>query len=354
MKKDSTPSSHIQAVADVASNWREADHPARRAAVERTLEAPNRWTEPALDHSLDRWMHRLTEEALTRWLAEDPVGEPRTIGVLHSDSDPFSGLRDAIGALVLGHSYVGLVPDASPALLPAFLGEVDSRLSQSQIRFCEDRDTLLAAADVLVAESKSGEKSLAEACEQHDLGPDVRLIRRPMFSIGVVDGHESEDEMERFAEDMLLYEGQGRRRLAILWAPEEHSPDAHLEAMARFRGLFPAHPDTPGTLQMQQAFLEARDQSHAYADGLEFLVSRGEAEPKRPGHVRWTEYGTVNEIATWWADQSEHIYAVIARPHLQQKLPSDWPLRSPGGVHIPPLDDLEGQQTVRFLRGVEG
>lgn len=354
MENASSLLSRIEVFADVASDWREAEHSAREAAVEKTVEARNRWTESALDHSLDRWMHRLTEEALTRWLGEDPVVDPRTIGVLHADTDPFAGIRDAIATVALGHSYVGVVPEGSPALLPAFLEEVDTRISQTHIRFCEDRDTLLETADALVAESESGGDSLAQTCEQHDLGSDARLIRRPVFSIGVVDGHESEDEMERLAEDMLLYEGQGRRRLAILWAPEEHSPDPYLEAMARFRGLFPSHPDTPGTLQMQQAFLEARDEPHAYADGLEFLVSRGAPEPKRPGHVRWTEYETVDDIATWWADQSESIYAVIARPHLQQTLPSEWPLRSPGGVHIPPLDDAEGQETVRFLRGVAG
>jgi len=149
---------------------------------------------------------------------------------------------------------------------------------------------------------------------------------------------------------MLLFEGRGRRRLAVLWAPCDHPPDTYLEAMARFRGLFPAHPDTPGTLQMQQAFLEARDDPHAYADGLQFLMSRGDPEPQRAGHVRWTEYDDFSDVGNWLSARGEEVYAVIARRHLHDQLPEHWPIRSPGGVHVPPLDDEEGRAVVSFLR----
>jgi hypothetical protein len=123
--------------------------------------------------------------------------------------------------------------------------------------------------------------------------------------------------------------------------------------MARFRGLFPAHEDTPGTLQMQQAFLEARDEPHAYADGLEFLMSRGEPAPQRPGHVRWAEYDDLDDVAAWLTAQEADVYTVIARRHLHDQLPTQRPLRTPGGVHVPPLDDEEGRETVRFLRELD-
>jgi hypothetical protein len=123
--------------------------------------------------------------------------------------------------------------------------------------------------------------------------------------------------------------------------------------MARFRGLFPAHEDTPGTLQMQQAFLEARDEPHAYADGLEFLVSRGAPEPQRPGHVRWAESDGLDTFRSWLADHEEEVYAVVSRRHLHDQLPDRRPLRTPGGLHVPPLDDEEGREVVDFLRDAD-
>ena len=343
-----TVSSRLKGIVDVATAWRDADYGPRRHAVQRTLEAPNQWTEPALNHALDRWMERLTREAIDAWVGDAPADRTGRIGLLHGTEEPLSGLRDALAVWALGYDSVGAVPESSPALLPAIAEDVDAQLPRVEIEFISVEDTL-SGADAVIAAPHLPLEDVAAACEENGLGADRRLLHPEGFSVGLVDGHESEDEMERLAEDMLLYEGHGRRRLAVLWAPSDHPPDAYLEAMARFRSLFPAHEDTPGTLQMQQAFLEARDAPHAYADGLEFLVSRGDPEAQKPGHVRWAEYDSLDDVGSWWASHRDRVYAVIARRHLHDQCPADWPLRTPGGVHVPPLDDEEGRRVVQFL-----
>jgi len=344
-----TTQNRIEALADTAADWRDPEHPPRVAAVQDTIDAPNRWTQEALDHLLNRWMQQLTVEGLADWVGEDALSETTVVGVLHGESGPLSGFQDALAVWALGHRYIGAVPSSSPALLPAFAEAYQGRASDAQIRFVPT-DDLYEDADVVLARPAESVESIREACAQNDLPESCRLIRPPVYSIGLVDGHESQDEMGRIAEDMLLLEGMGRRRLALLWAPRDHSPDEYLEAMAHFRGLFPAHEDTPGTLQMQQAFLEARDQPHAYADGLEFLMSRGEPDLQRPGHVRWSEYDEIEAVADWYAEHESEVYAVIARKHLHDQLPAEFPLRTPGGVHVPPLSDSEGHEVVSFLR----
>ena len=75
----------IDTLADVAARWRDADYAPRRRAVKKTLEAPNRWTEPALTHALDRWMERLTPEGLRAWLGDATVGPTMRVGILHGE-----------------------------------------------------------------------------------------------------------------------------------------------------------------------------------------------------------------------------------------------------------------------------
>jgi hypothetical protein len=339
----------IEAIRETASRWHDPDHPPRQRAIERTLDAPNRWTEQALDHALDRWIHQYTIEGLERWLGTQAPSSGLTVGGVHGEEDPFSGLRFALAACGLGVNYVGTVPESSPALLPAFVEEVAHELPSIDVSF-GSQEEVLDRADVVLASPREEREAFETACEENDLPESRRFVQAPMYSVGLVDGHESEDEMERLAEDMLLYEGKGRRRLAILWAPRDHSPDAYLEAMARFRGLFPAHEDTPGALQMQQAFLEAQDEPHAYAEGLEFLLSRGEPAPQQAGHVRWAEYDELQTVTEWTQAHEEEVYAVIARRHLHDQCPEEWTLRTPGGVHVPPLDDEDGRAIVRFLQ----
>lgn len=344
------PQSRIEAIAETAAQWRDPEHPPRQEAVEETLDAPNRWTEQALNHALDRWMESLTVEALERWLGTAPAADGQVVGILHGEEEPLAGFRDAIAVWALGHSYVGAVPASSPSLLPAFAEAVGEHLTEAVIDF-DSLENTLSRADAVVADPIDRiEDPLGEVCETYDISSEGRHLRAPQFSVGLVDGHETDDEMGRLAEDMLLFEGKGRRRLALLWAPDEHSPDLYLEAMAGFRGLFPAHEDTPGTLQMQQAFLEAQDQPHAYAEGMEFLMSRGEPALQKPAHIRWSEYEDLDTVDQWWREHRDDVYAIIARPHLHDQCPEEWPLRTPGGVHVPPLDDSEGQETVAFLR----
>lgn len=347
-------STRIEAIAETAAQWRDANHPPRQSAVEKTIAAPNRWTEQALDHALDRWMQRLTVEALEQWIGTDASPSHRVIGVLHGEEGPLAGLRDAVSVWGLGHDYVGAVPASSPALVPAFARDLRERVSPASITFASIADTLAQAEIVLADPIERLDDSVEALCRDNNIASDCCHLRSSQYSVGLVDGHETDDEMGRLAEDMLLYEGKGRRRLALLWAPEEHTPDLYLEAMAGFRGLFPAHEDTPGALQMQQAFLDAQDQPHAYAEGLEFLVSRGEPALQKPAHIRWSEYETLDTVDEWWKEHRDEVYAVIARPHLHDQCPDHWPLRSPGGVHIPPLDDDDGQATVAFLRGLDG
>lgn len=346
-------STRVAAITDTATDWCDEEHPPRQTAVSKTLDAPNRWTEQALGHALNRWMQCLTVEALERWIGTDaPTANP-VVGVLHGEEEPLAGVRDAVAVWALGFEYVGAVPDSSPALLPAFADDLRGRLPEASISFASPAETLAQAEAVIADPIERLDDPLDTACEQNDLPPSRRHLRTPQYSVGLVDGHETDDEMGRLAEDMLLFEGRGRRRLALLWAPEEHSPDRYLEAMAGFRGLFPAHEETPGSLQMQQAFLDAQDQPHAYAEGLEFLVSRGEPELQKPAHIRWSEYEDLADVDAWWQAHQEEVYAIIARPHMHDQCPDAWPLRTPGGVHIPPLDDKEGQAMVTFMRELD-
>jgi hypothetical protein len=104
---------------------------------------------------------------------------------------------------------------------------------------------------------------------------------------------------------------------------------------------------------MQKAFLEAQDKPRAFAEGLEFLVSRGSPEiPSPNGHIRWSEYEDLEEVDDWIREQGEALYAVVAREPLHDQLPASWPLRTPGGLHIPPLDDEEGREIVNFIRSL--
>jgi len=339
----------IDAIARAAETWGKEDAEPRATAIQKTLEAPNRFTEEGLRYALNHQMGRLTRDALQGWLEDVWTEDPHTVGILSAGEVPLDGLRDLLGVWGTGHHALVSTSETSPHLLPAFAETVAQHEPSLEVAFV-DEDNLYPRVDALLAQPPSESLgAVHKQCDAHGLPSDGRHIRPPVFSVGVLDGQESDEEHEDLAADMLLYEGMGRHRLALLWAPEGLSPDPYLEAMARFRGAVPAHPDTPGALQMQKAFLEAQDVSHAYAVGLQFLVSRAEPEVQPPGHIRWTEYSDLDDAIAWIEDHPQQLYAIIAREGLHDLLPPVVPILEPGQAHGAPLDDEEGERTIRFL-----
>lgn len=349
----STQHAYIQAIAASASEWQDPEYPPRAEAVSATLDAPNRFTEQATAFAINQQMAELSESALNDWVEGSWTDDSRLVGVLNAGNIPFVGLQDLLAVVLTGHQYMGALSSKSPHLLPAFAEEVRQDVPELPVAFAE-ADGLFEQADAVIATGQDDTiRWVADQCAAYDISGDRRLLRGHRYGVAVIDGHESEDEREQLAEDMLLHEGAGCRSVAIVWAPSGLSPDPYLNAMAQFRGVFPVHPELPGTLQMQQAFLEATDQSHAYGEGLEFLLSRGAPEPQRPGHIRWAEYDAMDDVTHWLVEHEAALQHVAARDDLAHQLDVPMPVAPLGTAQRPALDwQPDGHDTIAFLAGL--
>lgn len=343
----------IEAVSDAAAVWQDPEHAPRTEAVEKTLAASNTFTEEAVAFAVNQQMSLLQPAALAAWVGGRQAATPRRVGVLNAGNVPLVDLQDFLAVALTGHRYRGTVSSRSPYLLPAFVDEVRARVPRLDATFLP-ADALFEAAEAVIATGSDETRQWAqEQCEAHGIPASRRLLRGHRYAVAVIDGRESEDELEELAEDTLLHEGRGCRNVALIWAPRGLSPDALLDAFAAFRGVFPAHAGTPGTLKMQQAFLEATGQPHAFGENLEFLLSRGEPEVQPPGHVRWVEYDDLADVDAWLTERAEELQLVVARPGLVDRLWADVSIVPPGQAQRPALDWCpDGVDTVAFLAGL--
>ncbi|MEX0599967.1 MAG: acyl-CoA reductase [Rhodothermales bacterium] len=338
------------AVAATALEWRDPDHNPRENAVKRTLEAENTFTREAVTFAVNQQMSLLTVDALRGWLNGRRAKTSRTVGVLNAGNIPMVGLQDLLAVVLAGHRYVGSVSSRSPALLPAFVKDLHDRLPALEAAF-DAAEQVFARSDAVIA--TGSDETIAwvqRQCERYGIPERRRLIRGHSYSVAVLDGSETEDDFEKLAEDALLHEGFGCRNVALIWAPIDMSPDPVLDAFAHFRGVFPAHEGTPGRLAMQQAFLAAVEQPHAYGEGLEFLLSRGEPEEQQSGHVRWCAYDAVEDVDRWLRSHVDEIQLVVAGPNVRPRLSADMRLLPMGEAQRPKLDWCpDGRDTVAFL-----
>ena len=347
----------IEVVAETAMAWRDIDYPPRAEAVRASLAAANTFTEEAIAFAINQQMALLTPRALAAWTrGRTPQSEGKlsaqalTVGVLSGADVPMEGVPELLATVLTGHRYVGHVTAASPALLPAFAKDVRRRTSNFPVDFAHAEEVYERAEALIATVTDESRAAVEAACKAHGIGPQRRRLRDLGYGVAVIDGHESAEEQERLAEDVLLHEGYGVRRVALIWAPRGLEPDPYLEAFAHFRGVFPAHPTTPGRLKMQQAFLDATGTPNAYGDGLEFLMSKGVPDVPPPGHVRWSEYEDLGDVERWLEVCAADIQHLAARTSVLGRLTTPVSVEPFGEAHRPGLGwQPGGHDLIGFL-----
>ncbi len=344
----------MRAIAGAAKAWADPDYPVRTEATRRTLSCENRFTVEAITFAVNQQMHQLSVAAMKEWIGDRVSKYPRTVGVLNAGNIPMVELQDFLAVVLSGHRYLGTVSGKSPHLFPAFVDDLRTRFPGLCARFVQAEDLFDAADGVIGTGTDETAAWLADQCDGAGIAAQRRLIRGHRYSVAVVDGRERADDREGLAEDALLHEGMGCRNVSLIWAPAGHSPDPYLDAFAVFRSVFPPHPATPGALEMQRSLLAAFNQSHAYGEGMEFLLSKGNPEVQLPGHLRWAEYGSLDDVYDWLEDHERRIQVIVARKGMLDEKRISRPVISPGNAQRPPLDwQPDGINTLDFLIGLQ-
>ena len=311
------PTQIVDILVETAQKWSDPDYVVRQDAIERTLAAENRFTEAAVAFAVNQQMALLSREALISWqselMAARGQSERKTVAVLNPGNIPFVELQDLVAVLLAGHAYTGTVSSRSPALLPAFISDLMDVDEQLEADLTGWQDALDQADMVIASGSNETMATITAAFVKAGIHNAACWKRGHRYSVAVLSGQESNEDLVDLAEDVLLHEGQGCRSVSLVFAPEGMDIDPVLDAFAHFRGLFSAHERTTGPLKMQQALLKAVDVPHAWADGHEFLISRGEPQPQSACHLRWVPYAQRQEAESWVRNHDQDIQAVFTR-----------------------------------------
>ncbi|MCY4159185.1 MAG: hypothetical protein OXE92_09515 [Bacteroidetes bacterium] len=342
----------IAALSKVAHGWCESGSQQSRVddAVRATLEAPNQFTYEAMAFAIDQQMSEITESALHEWIQGRRPKKPHIVGVINAGNIPFAGLQDLLAILLCGHTYLGVLSRKSPYLLPAFVDSIRSEGLNLDADFVEPDEVWERAESVIATGGDEAIAQIRSLASAKGIPSQRCLFRSNRFGVAILDGYETANDWENLALDVLLHEGMGCRNVALIFAPEGLEPDDCLHHLAKIRSLFPPHPSTPGRLTIPQAYLAAINQAHAYGDGLEFLISKGEPEAQVPGHVRWVGYKDFDEMIVLVEGLYKEIQCIVARESIHTMLPKGWSVQPLGMTQRPALDwQPDGVDTIDFL-----
>ena len=268
----------------------------------------------------------LSEASLNRWLsAYRPSTTPQRVAIVMAGNIPLVGFFDLLCTLCSGHKAY-IKPSSKDSVLMNYiirtLKEIDPTISIFAYDPTEHYDLAIA----------TGSNEANNYFRTHFQGTRC-LLRGSRHSVAVLDGKESEAELQGLITDITAYSGLGCRSVSMLFAPQGMEIVLpHTTAL---------NPKLRGNIASRRALYTI--QHRAFSDCGAFLLSQGSAFPTTLAEVTLQRYDNLSDVATWLQAQRDGIQCVVTHTDLPNAIPF-------GRAQYPTLTDYaDGVDTMLFL-----
>jgi hypothetical protein len=194
----------------------------------------NPWfTHESILYAFKSLAEMLTSEKIFKWLSKYPIKQntkPRTIGLVLAGNIPLVGLHDIICVLLSGNKAIVKLSVKDQELyhiVKKFLFDCSPEYDQILI-FTEGN---ISNTDAIIATGSDNSSRYFE----YYFGKYPHIIRKNRTSIAVLDGTETETDLENLVKDIFTYFGLGCRNVSHLLVPEGYGFEKFLKAIEPYR-----------------------------------------------------------------------------------------------------------------------
>ena len=180
----------------------------------------NSWfTKDNILFAIQSWSAALTKNNLEAWTSKNefPIKTPKTIAIVMAGNIPLVGFHDFLSVLISGHSVLIKQSSNDKHLLP-FLAKYIEYIEESfkgNITFTEQK---LENFDAVIA---TGSDNTARYFEYY-FKNKPNIIRKSRNSVAVITGKETEEDLQKLADDVFTYFGLGCRSVSKLYVPKDY------------------------------------------------------------------------------------------------------------------------------------
>ena len=186
-------------------------------AQDRAVHA-NAWFTPehvslAVDNIVNEY---LQEDKLEEWVAKYTLPESvKKVGIVMAGNIPLVGFHDLLCGFVSGHSLLIKLSSKDDILIKHLIGKLTEWEPEvaNQVVIAER----LNDCDAYIA---TGSNNTARYFEQY-FGKYPHIIRKNRTSVAILDGTETDNELDLLADDVYMYYGLGCRNVTQVFVPKD-------------------------------------------------------------------------------------------------------------------------------------
>ena len=287
-------------LAEKFENWKEEAEYAVSDA-----EAYNNWfTKDNITLALKSWSEALTTDNLLAWTKDYPFAKtPKNVGIIMAGNLPLVGFHDLLSVVISGNNALIKTSSKDDKLIKLaikYLNSIDSEF-ESIIKIIER----LQNFDAVIA---TGSNNTARYFEQY-FGKVPNIIRKNRTSVAVINGTETEEDLQNLGKDIFIYFGLGCRNVTKLYVKEETQLHKVFEAIFPWGENVINHPKYANNYDYNRAiYLLGKDE---FLDNNFVLFKKDDNVHSPIAVVNFEFYEDVNEVKNYLIENDNQIQCVV-------------------------------------------
>ena len=269
-------------------------------------ETENQWfTFDNLKFSLNQWADLLQEDHIRTWLSAYEVSSPpKRVGLVLAGNIPMVGFHDVISVVLSGHIPLIKLSSKDQLLIPFLLRKwndfSDGNVTFELVQKLENFDAVIA----------TGSNNTARYLEFY-FKDSPSIIRKNRTSVAVLEGNESDEELQLLAEDIFRYFGLGCRNVTYLFIPQDFPLDRLFESFVGFKDVI-NHNKYANNYDYNRAVYLLNQEK--FWDNNFVLMKEDESLFSPLAVIHFSRYSDISEVKEFLDLNAKDIQCVVAKP----------------------------------------
>lgn len=185
----------------------------------------NPWfTVKNIDFALKKISNSLKPENIEEWVSDYPnlknIKDAKRVGVITAGNIPLVGFHDFLSVLISGNIFTGKLSSKDDKLLPRVI-DLLKDIEPEFKKYISLTEGKLENFDAVIA---TGSNNSARYFEYY-FGKYPHIIRKNRNSVALIQGNETDEELQLLADDIFMYFGLGCRSVSKLFLPDNYDSD---------------------------------------------------------------------------------------------------------------------------------
>jgi len=271
-------------------------------------EIENPWfTQENQRYNLKQWAGLFNTEQILDWLSKyDLSGTPKRVGLILAGNIPLVGFHDVISVVLSNHIPVIKLSSKDRLMLP-YLLQLWNEFSNQDIEYhiverLENFDAVIA----------TGSNNTARYLEYY-FKDSLSIIRKNRTSVAVLNGDETDEELQLLAHDIFRYFGLGCRNVTRLLIPQGMKLDRLFENFIHYKEVINHNKYANNYDYNRAIYLLNQDQ---FWDNNFVMLKEDEKLFSPLSVINFSRYNSLEEVREFLEANKDEIQTVVAKPEL--------------------------------------